>query len=134
MIGDDGEPDIDTMLKQTQVVLSKAQESKPKKKPASKVLKRPASSGTKKSKVAKVIECKSKPAMPSLTESGISMMWKGCKIQSNPNTRKWRVFPKPGKYLYDKPFAWGSNPRLVWESLLAYCNNPTLPAGTKPRQ
>ena len=146
----DGEPDIDTMLKQTQIVMTKAQESKKKKNnkkekksnenkkekgsKASSVAKRPASSDAKKPAIATIIECKSKPAMPSLTESGISMMWKGCKIQSNPNNRKWRVFPKPDKYLYDKSFPWGDNPRLVWESLLAYCNNPILPAGTKPRK
>ena len=126
------EPSIDAMIKRTNTVIDTAKESRKKsnakKRPASSINKRPAASTT-----TSVIECKTCPSMPSITANIGSLMWKGCKIQSNPNNRKWRVFPKPDKYMYDKGFPWGADPNAAWKSVLAYCNNPVLPEGTKPR-
>ena len=123
------EPNIDNLLQRTSAVIEKAKKSRKE----SNVKKRPAAASKKKPAGAKsVIECTTCPSMPSVTESIGSLMWKGCKIQSNPNNRKWRVFPKPDTHLYDKGFPWGADPNAAWKSVLAYCNNPVLPKGTKP--
>ena len=80
-----------------------------------------------------VIECKTCPSMPSVTADIGSIMWKGCKIQSNLNKRTWRVFPKPGEYAYDKGFPWGADPTAAWNAVIAYCDNPIFPRGTEHR-
>lgn len=68
-----------------------------------------------------------RPAMPPL---GIHppFFYRGCKVYSSPAAKKWRVMPRPGGCLYDRAFAWGSNPQAKWQQLLAYCEDPVLPA------
>ena len=126
---DDEELNIDKLIARTSVVIDNARKSREqsnaKKRPAAHSKKRPAGSKS-------IVECTTCPSMPSVTESIGTLMWKGCKIQSNPNKRKWRVFPKPDTHLYDKGFPWGADPNAAWKSVLAYCNKPVLPKGTKP--
>ena len=127
--GKEEELNIDKLIARTSVVIDNARKSREqsnaKKRPAAHSKKRPAGSKS-------IVECTTCPSMPSVTESIGTLMWKGCKIQSNPNKRKWRVFPKPNTHLYDKGFPWGADPNAAWKSVLAYCNNPVLPKGTKP--
>ena len=67
------------------------------------------------------------PAMPPIdTRNRLSYL--GCRIYTVPEHNRWRVVPMPGVSRYDKGFAWLTRtPAEAWESLIAYCQNPTLP-------
>ena len=54
--------------------------------------------------------------------------YRGCKVYNYKNG--YRVYPKPSESKYDKPFAYGKYESRgeLWEALLDYCENPSIPA------
>ena len=68
-----------------------------------------------------------RPPMPDL-ETGGSFDYKGCKVYTWVLRKMWRVYPHPGKSVYDKRFSWGGNPGAKWQTVLDYCESPTMPA------
>ena len=67
-----------------------------------------------------------RPRLPALSKQSF-IAYKGCKIYTAVAASAWRVLPKPGESLYDKKFPWGDKPKLQWDKLLEYCDNPKIP-------
>ncbi len=73
-----------------------------------------------------------RPRAPS-TAIATPIAFCGCKIYTSAAKQCWRVYPYPGQSVYDKSFSWkgGQSPEAVWERVMAYCDNPSLPDSRK---
>ena len=119
---------IDDIIEKTSGVMHRAAMKRPaaQTKRKSKALKRPAGAAGSSRYTPTV--CTSRPLTPDVDERMHPMIYKGCKIMSFQSRKKWRVWPKPGESLYDKAFAWGSDPSASWKSVLAFCERPSMPS------
>ena len=69
-------------------------------------------------------------AKPPAFDSDFPLLYNGCKVLACKD--RYRVWPKPGKSLYDKAFVWTkSSKREVWSKVIEYCKKPSIPTTSK---
>ena len=103
---------------------------KPSKPPAMKVIKdaKPKAGASKKGggKKSETLEYTKRP----LETTSFPFVYRGCKVYYSPSRESFRVMPRPGISVFDKPFSYkGSktDKSKAFQAMLAYCEKPVIP-------
>ena len=54
------------------------------------------------------------------------MSYKNTKIYTDVKNKLWRVYPFPGRPVYERKFRWKGSPAVAWQKLLDFCDNPSV--------